>query len=345
MSAGGPQDLIVARLEPACRMLAEARDATAAKQVADLAHAAVIYARRRQLGADAVRYATAVEIDALEMLAEFLRAGPVNRGTQGQLNGAGPGRGKTGSTKTEPPVSTAPTREELLGKGGRKTASDALAIPVLKAEEPDLYAQVRDGEISVPKARQVRARRRQAANPPPAHTPDLPVKTYRCIVADPPWPMQKSQRAPRPDQGPAVPYATMTVADIEALPVRALADAAGCHGYLWTTHRFLPDALRVFAAWGFTYHCLLTWVKPTGMTPFSWMFNTEHVLFGYAGSFVMQRPGLKVSFDAPAPRGAHSTKPDVFFERVRQFSGGPRLELFQRGPHEGFEGWGNELAG
>jgi N6-adenosine-specific RNA methylase IME4 len=133
----------------------------------------------------------------------------------------------------------------------------------------------------------------------------------------------------------------MPVDKIEALPIRKKADPAGCHLYLWVTHRFLPDGLRLMAAWGFKYHCLLTWIKPEGMVPFSWMFSTEHVLFGYRGKFACDRPGLRVHFEAP--RTGHSRKPDVFYDRARAFSPGPRLAMFEREQREGFEVWGNEL--
>jgi hypothetical protein len=66
--------LIVLELEPACRMLAEAADAGQAKRVADLARAAEVYARRQQLGEDAVRYATSIKVDALTLMGEFLEA-------------------------------------------------------------------------------------------------------------------------------------------------------------------------------------------------------------------------------------------------------------------------------
>ncbi|MCC6123361.1 MAG: MerR family DNA-binding transcriptional regulator [Pirellulales bacterium] len=46
-------------------------------------------------------------------LAEVYEAGPKAKGTRGQLKSAGPGRGKTGSTKTEPPVSDVPTLADL----------------------------------------------------------------------------------------------------------------------------------------------------------------------------------------------------------------------------------------
>ena len=87
----------------------------------------------------------------------------------------------------------------------------------------------------------------------------------------------------------------------------------------------------------------MTWVKPTGMTPYSWMYNTEHVLFGRVGNLPLERMGLKLSFEAPAAR--HSQKPEVFYERVLAASPEPRLELFARSPRAGFDAWGNEVNG
>jgi N6-adenosine-specific RNA methylase IME4 len=325
-------DLVVAKLEPACRMLVEARDAQAAKRVADLARAAEIYAQRQKLGEEAERYAHAVLIDAMTLMGEYLKE---------------PGAKQTGgdaqrtrfqkSTESPPPPTLA-----SLGIG-KKSSANGQALVEIQNKAPELYAKVRSGDLTIPRARQEHARQREAATPRPTHTPEVPVTTYRCIVADPPWPMQKSERSPRPDQGPATPYKTMSLEAIEALPVRELVDPTGCHFYLWVTHRFLPDGLRILAAWGFTYHCLLTWVKPTGMTPFSWMFNTEHVLFGYCGKFRAGKQGLKVSFEAPAPRGSHSAKPEIFYERACEFSDGPRLAMFERRAREGFDVWGNEL--
>ncbi len=133
----------------------------------------------------------------------------------------------------------------------------------------------------------------------------------------------------------------MDLDEIAALPVADLANASGCHLYLWVTHKFLPDGLRLVEGWGFRYQCLLTWVKPTGITPFSWMYNTEHVIFARCGSLDIERKGLKLAFDAKVIR--HSQKPGVFFERVLAASPGPRLEMFARTQHDGFEPWGNEV--
>jgi N6-adenosine-specific RNA methylase IME4 len=176
----------------------------------------------------------------------------------------------------------------------------------------------------------------------PATPTPLPTGRYRCIVIDPPWPMDKISRNTRPKQGETLDYATMTIEEIATLPIGDLAELGGCHIYLWTTHRFLPDAFRLFDAWGARYQCLMTWVKNVGITPWSWMYDTEHVLFGRIGKLDVVEKGLRLSFSAPVTR--HSAKPDVFYTKALAASPGPRLEMFARQPHDGFEPWGDEVT-
>jgi N6-adenosine-specific RNA methylase IME4 len=84
---------------------------------------------------------------------------------------------------------------------------------------------------------------------------------YATIVADPPWdygdqPWGGSSLAP----GKAfLPYETMDVEEIAALPVKELTARGGSHLYLWTTQRFLRDAFWITEAWGFRPVCLLVW--------------------------------------------------------------------------------------
>jgi N6-adenosine-specific RNA methylase IME4 len=174
---------------------------------------------------------------------------------------------------------------------------------------------------------------------PPLPEPADPAGRYSCIVADPPWPMKRLHRQLFPGTGDTLDYPVMTVDDIAALPVADVA-AEDAHLYLWTTHRFLPDALEIADAWGFRYQCLMTWVKPEGMVPYSWMYSTEHALFCRRGSLPLDRVGMRLHFDAQ-PRG-HSVKPDVFYDRVLQASPGPRLEMFSRQKRDGFDAWGAE---
>jgi len=99
--------------------------------------------------------------------------------------------------------------------------------------------------------------------------------------------------------------------------------------------------LDLFEGWGVRYECLMTWHKNVGPTPFSWMYDTEHVLFGRIGKLKLQQMGLRLGFEAKA--NGHSVKPDVFYDRVLQASPLPRLELFGRKEREGFKVWGNEI--
>lgn len=172
--------------------------------------------------------------------------------------------------------------------------------------------------------------------------PPLPAGPYRCIVIDPPWPMGKIQRDVRPRQGAVLDYPVMGLEQIAALDVPRLADdEQGCQVYLWVTQHFLPDGLRLLAQWGVTYQCLMTWIKNVGMTPYSWMYTTEHILFGSRGRSRFARVGERLDFAAPV--NGHSVKPDVFYSRVRAASFEPRLEMFARAPHDGFDAWGNEV--
>lgn len=198
------------------------------------------------------------------------------------------------------------------------------------------------GTLTANEAIRAAARQRvPEAVPEPIRPPD---GKFSCIVIDPPWPMQKIEREERPNQGRELDYPVMSleqIADENLVPVRTLA-ADDAHIYLWVTHKFLPAGMDLLEAWGFRYQCVMTWRKNVGITPFSWMYDTEHVLFGRRGNLKLQRLGLRLSFEAPV-RG-HSAKPDVFYERVIEASPGPRVEMFSRSPREGFTVWGNEVA-
>ncbi|MGH3428196.1 MAG: MT-A70 family methyltransferase, partial [Mycobacteriales bacterium] len=99
--------------------------------------------------------------------------------------------------------------------------------------------------------------------------------------------------------------------------------------------------LSLLEAWGFRYQCVMTWRKNVGITPFSWMYDTEHVLFGTRGNLPLEKLGQRLSFEAPTV--GHSVKPDVFYDRVTAASPGPRIEMFARRQRDGFESWGNEV--
>lgn len=174
--------------------------------------------------------------------------------------------------------------------------------------------------------------------------PDVmpPVGKYRTIVIDPPWPMQRIEREERPNQPEALDYPTMSLEEISSLEWcgGSLPAADGCHVYLWVTQKHLPNGLLLFDTWGIRYQCTLTWVKNVGFTPFSWMYSTEHVLFGRFGSLPLLKNGVRLDFTAKVQ--GHSRKPNEFYDIVRTVSPENRIDMFGREGREGFDVWGNE---
>lgn len=205
-----------------------------------------------------------------------------------------------------------------------------------RVEAGETQAQIAaDFGITQPRVSQV------LSGPAPIETPPWPPKgRYRCIIIDPPWPMKKIERETVPTQTEYLDYPTMSLEEIQALDIADLAAPDGCHVYLWTTHKFLHDALHVFAGWGAKYECLMVWHKEGGFSPYSWQYNCEFILFGRIGKLTVDRMGLKLCF--PGERQGHSIKPDDFYQKVIWASPPPRLNMFARRDREGFEGWGAE---
>jgi len=133
----------------------------------------------------------------------------------------------------------------------------------------------------------------------------------------------------------------MSIEAIRNFPIKRVLAENGCHVYLWTTHRFLPDAFIILREWGVNYECLLTWVKNVGFTPYSWMYSTEHVLFGRVGDLQVKQKGTRVDFTGKVRE--HSRKPDEFYDLVCKMSPGPRIDLFSREKHDGFDQYGLEI--
>lgn len=167
---------------------------------------------------------------------------------------------------------------------------------------------------------------------------EVPTQQYRCIVIDPPWPIQFIKRTKRPMQI-GISYPTMSIEEITKFNVQSFAHK-DCHLYLWTTHSFLPYCFEIVKAWGFEYKCLMTWVKNVGMTPMSWMYSTEHVLFCTKGNLPLLKRGMRLDFAAKVRE--HSRKPNEFYELIKKASPEPRIDIFSREKRDGFDSWGKE---
>jgi N6-adenosine-specific RNA methylase IME4 len=163
---------------------------------------------------------------------------------------------------------------------------------------------------------------------------------YHTILADPPWDQGTIGRWKHHQRPDDLPYPTMTVEQIAALPIQDLA-AEACHLWLWTTNQFLEAGLQVMRAWGFKYLAPIHWIKPSGLGAW-WVHRTQTVLFGYYKKcrFPLARylPNL---FEANP--GRHSKKPPESYELIESVSPIQRLELFARATRPGWHVWGNEV--
>jgi N6-adenosine-specific RNA methylase IME4 len=182
--------------------------------------------------------------------------------------------------------------------------------------------------------------------------------SYRAIVADPPWEMGAfgafygHDRPRAPDEismgSTPMPYATMTLDEIAALPVEGLAHPDGAHLYLWTTDRFLEPAHDVVRAWGFRKSQTLVWAKaPRGLGPGgAFATTTEFVIVGARGGLKWERRqdstwfSWKRHYEGGYP--VHSAKPDGFLDMVEAMSPGPYLEMFARRARFGWDYYGDE---
>lgn len=267
------------------------------------------------------------------------------RNSDGTLSSGATRSGTTGEgeKKPEPTKKAKPQREtEKKAEASGTNRGSVERMDKLVKERPDLAEKVVTGELSgaaairtmkrdetVAKLEDVAAREVKAAE-----------GIYDVIVIDPPWPMEKVERDERPNQV-AFDYPTMSEDDLAALTVPAADD---CHLWCWTTQRFLPMALRLVDRWGFRYVCTFVWHKPGGFQPIGLpQYNAEFAIYARKGkpSFIDTK-AFPTCFDAP--RGKHSEKPQEFYDMVNRVTAGRRLDMFNRRPINGFDGWGNESA-
>jgi len=331
MSTPARRESVLIHLPAALEALARATTFPEIKKIREMAAAAEQYATAMRLGDQAVLDAGEVRLRAERKMGEALAAMPKAEGA----------KMKPGGNKPLPPGPQATLEEIGITKmeSSRAQKMSPASIPDKEFEQAIQEGRKKGrlteaGVLRKKREREVRQRHAQET------APEAPERKYACFVVDPPWPMEKIERDARPNQPSVIDYPSMTLEEIEAFTVVRDSAATDAHLYLWVTHKHLPAAFVIARAWGFKYQCLMTWCKNVGFTPFSWMYSTEHALFCTRGSLKMKKLGLRLNFDGKVRE--HSRKPEEFYDRVREASPGPRLDVFSREQRDGFDTWGNE---
>ena len=121
-------------------------------------------------------------------------------------------------------------------------------------------------------------------------------------------------------------------------------DKSGCLVFLWTTEKFLPFAFTILEAWGVKYLFTMVWNKHRGRQLVGLpQFNCEFVLVGRIGKLdFVDTKAFKTSFEGLARE--HSQKPKEFYRLLKRITPEPRIDMFSREKHNGFDQWGNEVG-
>ena len=166
-------------------------------------------------------------------------------------------------------------------------------------------------------------------------------RPYPVILADPAWERETWGEAGK-DRDPSNHYPTMSLEELRALPVEALASPDAVI-FMWATGEHLAQALTLMGDWGFTYKACAVWVKPSIGMGYWFRYRHEQVLVGTRGSMPAPLPGTQITSVIEAPRGAHSEKPEdlhLYIEKI--YPDLPRIELFARAARAGWSVWGNQ---
>ena len=168
---------------------------------------------------------------------------------------------------------------------------------------------------------------------------------YNTIVIDPPWNISMTGEVKRREnRAKKLNYKTMSLEEIKQFPIKDFANV-GCHVYCWTTNKMLKDAFDVLESWGVNFHLVMPLVKPSGIAPcMGYVFASEFCLLGFYGKPMQKfkKVGKLNWIKAFNKAGTHSSKPDEFYNLVEEMSPFPRIDIFARTKHLGFEPWGDE---
>ena len=296
--------------------------------------AARIWIRKNQMARRNITDAWRIELE-LQNKAELVEIGKEKQGERTDLL-------SLNDKKLEPAHNTQKAIATTLKMSTGKVAQ----AEYVKKNDTELWEKAKAGDVSIGGAYKEVTKKKRVEKVS-IHNEALkkrevidPVTTdYDVIVIDPPWPIKKIVRDVRPNQVADLDYPTMTIEEIFNLKIPA---AENCHLFLWTTHKFLPTSFEILKLWGVKYVCCMTWHKPGGFQPVGLpQYNSEFCLYARKGTpTFVDTKNFNTCFDAK--RGAHSEKPECFYNTIRRVTAGLKIDMFNRREIDGFEGWGIE---
>lgn len=163
---------------------------------------------------------------------------------------------------------------------------------------------------------------------------------YKTVIIDFPWDLNLRGLSFRPSHK-IIPYKTMTDEECKQFPINDFA-ADECCLFLWVTQTTLPKGLQLIEMWGFKYHCLFTWDKTNGLTICGITRRTEFVIYAYRGRLQLKTKGKSLMTIFKEAPNKHSEKPAIFYSMLLKNTPEPRIDIFARKRHYGFDAWGDQ---
>ena len=184
-------------------------------------------------------------------------------------------------------------------------------------------------------------------------------KKYEIIYADPPWryyndlTCKKNPTTVTENGHRMPPYPMLSSKDIRSINVQNISEK-NCFLFIWTTDYHLDKCLKVIEDWGFTYKTVaFSWQKfnkqgnPVCFTgAYTLKSGIENCLLATRGNIKGWVQDKTVRALIQSQRTEHSQKPEEARKRIERLLGDrPRVELFARQKHEGWDTIGNEIDG
>jgi N6-adenosine-specific RNA methylase IME4 len=320
-------DKVLANIEHADRLLAEAQTVQEAISIGDVAEAARIYARRVGMSLPLINRATEIKLKAERKAGEILRGMEKAKNQNSAGNVTLPALGITKIQSSRWQRAALVPEDDFLqyvqsaNKSGREISSAGL-LKLANAEAPKNGAKPAHGETGI-----CTDLGQLVANG----------EKFGTIYADPPWRYQN--QGTRASTGNH--YAgDMSVDEICAMPIPEIC-AEKCHLHLWTTNAFLFECPKILEAWGFTFKSSFVWVKPQMGIGNYWRNSHEIMLLAVKGGQTALSKSEMSWLECR--RGEHSAKPDAVRDRIERLSPGPFLELFGRKKVSGWTVFGNQI--
>jgi len=244
------------------------------------------------------------------------------------------------------------TRKELSNVAGVGERTISMVKKIQEKAPEEVKAKLQTGEVSINQAykeikkeekkeERIELINKQINEIEAGNLPELE-GLFDVISVDPPWNYEgenkKETSFDSVGRRVANPYPEMSTEEIKKIQLPLMKDSIV---FLWTTHKFLPDALEILKEWNLEYKATLVWNKEK-MGMGAWFrMQCEFCLVGIKGKPYWENTKYRDILNEP--RREHSRKPDSFFSMVEEITLGRRLEYFSREKRKGWEVFGNDI--